>query len=587
MPNEETTQKEIQKALAYLEENGGKQSDTERIKRVTEELMRKAMPKEAVLASILAELQEEKINEEEISQKFGEETLQIINTLKQIDKILQRNYSKLPNETLSSILISLSSDFQSIIIKLAVIADALQNREKIIYEKNYAKIAEEIFFSLATKLGLADYAWKIQDFGFRVENPEGFKKIKKLINKTREEREEFVEKVKKEIEGLLKGKIKAQVSGRPKGFKSIYDKLEKMPFQKINDIYGIRIICNKEKECYEALGYVHGKYEIIPEAFDDYISKPKPDGYKSIHTAVKRGSEIIEVQIRTWEQHLRTVSNQYWAYKKIIKDTEFEKELSWERQLIEWQKSLGNDAISKKISGKKIFVFTPKNEALALPIGATALDFAFAVHTDIGKRAEKAIVNGKTVPVETKLNNLDSVEIITGKKQLIKQNWLNFAITEKAKTKIKAFFGIKKTIATKLAGKNVDFKKIKMAECCHPLPGEDVIGVKTTKRKIICHKKNCPNLLKIGKDKLVEIGFEKEKGKTKIFVTATDRPGVLSEMLAEIRKSASALTNTHFKIKKSGYAEAIFELEVKNVKTLEKLMENIEKIPSVQSVERL
>lgn len=582
---EEITQKEINYAANYAREKGAKATEIERTKRVSQGLLEKKMPKESVIGIILKEIPAERIDEKEIEKEFDKETMEIIKIIRQTEEIIRKNYQTLPAETLSSIVLSLGQDFQPIIIKIAEISDALYNKEKIIYEEKYAQKAEEIWYPLATKLGLADYAWKIQDFGFRVTNPEAFEKIKKMIDKTREEREELVEEMVKEVRALLRGKIAAQVAGRPKSFKSIHEKLKKVPMKKMYDIYGIRIICNKEKECYEALGYIHSQYEIIPEAFDDYISKPKQDGYKSIHTAVKRGKEIVEVQIRTQEQHLRTMAEPYWKYKKLGKDKEFEKELSWERQLIEWQKATGKEWLGRKLSGRKIFVFTPKNKAIALPQGATTIDFAFAVHTDIGKRMRAAKVNGKIVPIETKLNNLDRVEIITSEKEQMKKPWFNFVFTEKAKQKIKAAFGMTNT---KRAAQiqPTSFKKIKIAECCHPLPGEDVIGVKTTKRRIVIHKKDCKNIAKIEKEKLVEIGFEREKGKTEIRATVIDRPGIMGEMLNAIRGTGAGLITTNFKIKKSGYGEAIFGLEVQNVARLEKIMNELEKIPGVQAVER-
>jgi GTP pyrophosphokinase len=592
MVNDEITQKELNRDLAtaanYLKENGVKLATIERVKRVSEELFKKNLTKPIILSIMIKEIPKENFNEKEIDEKFGNETIQMAKTIQQMEGIVDRNYGKLPSETISSIVISLSSDFQPIIAKIAEIADTLFVQDKIIYEKDYAKKAEDVWWPLATKLGLSDYEWKISDRSFKVLNPDGFEKVKKLINKSREEREALVEEVKLEIEQLLKNKIETVIVGRPKSFKSIFEKLKKVPFQKMHDIYGIRIICNKEKECYEALGYVHSKYEIIPEAFDDYISRPKNTGYKSIHTAVKRGKDVIEIQIRTWEQHLRTVGENYWEYKKVRKDAEFEKELSWERQLIEWQRKMGKDGLNKKATGKKIFVFTPKNDAIPLPLGATVIDFAFAVHTDIGKKVEKAKLNGNFVPIETKLNNLDKVEIIVSEKIQMKKTWLNFAQTDKAKTKIKNAFGLKATKQKRQTCVQItNLKRIKMAECCHPLPGEDVIGVKTTKRKIVVHKKDCPNIAKLTKDKLLCIGFERERGKTEIRVKAIDRPGMLSEILNTIKESGVTLTNTNFKIKKSGYAEAIFGLEVGNVAKLDKLIEKIESIPSVQAVERI
>jgi GTP pyrophosphokinase len=586
MQNEGIMEKEIQNAIEYAKENGAKK-ELERQKRVAEELAKKNMPKGIVLAAILKELQTEKLNEKEIEEKFGTEAVQIAKTAKQMGDIIARNYGKLPNETIISILLSLSTDFQPIILKCALAADALYNKDKRIFEEEFAKKARDIWLPIATKLGLNEYAWKIQDFSFRALDLEGFTKIKLLVNKTREEREALVEEVKKEIEELLKGKVKAAVTGRPKSFYAINEKLKKTTFQKMYDIYGIRIICQREKECYEILGYIHSKYEIIPEAFDDYIAKPKNNGYKSIHTAVKRGNLIIEVQIRTWEHHLRTEGQNYWAYKKIKKDQEFEKELGWERQLIEWQKSMGKEWAGKKVLGGKIFVFTPKEDAIPLPIGATIIDFAFAVHTEIGKKMEKATINGKFAPLETKLKNLDKVEILTGEKITPKSSWIRNAITDKAKTKLKTILGIKTTPTKKTTGIRVaNLKKIKLAECCHPLPGEDVIAVKTTKRKIVVHKKNCPNIAKLNKNNLMQIDFEKEKGKTELIVKALDRPGLLSEMLAEIKKSGATLSYTNFKIKKTGYAEAIFGMEISNIIKLEQLAAKLERIPSVQSAER-
>ncbi len=560
----------------------------ERIKRVCETLLKKDLPKSTIEGIILKTILKEKELSAEEKQKFSSEANTIAENMIQIEEVIQRNYSKIPSETITSIILTLPEDFQPIIAEIEETTDALFNKEKMSYENKYAQKASEIWLPLAVKIGMSDCEWKIQDFAFKIITPQGFDKIKKLVNKTREEREALIEEVRKEIQKLLEGKINATIVGRPKSFKSIFDKLKKTTFEKMHDIYGIRIICDKEKDCYEALGLVHSKYEIIQEAFDDYISKPKPDGYKSIHTAVRRKNDVIEVQIRTWAHHLRITGESYWTYKKVSKDNMFEKELSWERQLLEWQKATGKERTNKKVVGNKLFIFTPKNDAIALPKGATVIDFAFAVHTDVGKKAEKAKINGQFAPLETKLTNLDKVEIITNEKPQMKKNWLQNAVTEKAKGKIKTFFGMikkKEKKETKLDTKNT--KKIKMAECCHPLPGEDVIGVKTTKRKIIVHKKDCVNISKISKDKLVNIDFEREKGETGVRVKAIDRPGLLGEILEEIKNSQATLKNTNFKIKKNGYADAIFILEIKSAQKLEKLIEKIADIPSVQLAERI
>lgn len=580
---EKISPREINSAFSFIKQKGASSAEAEHARKVMEGLLEKNMPRETILGAVLKEAKGNFA--EEIKEKFGTETARITEEIYRIEQIVEKNYSKLDPNTLSSIVLSIPQDFQPIIIKMAELAYILRYESQT--TKRMAMEAQEIFLPIAIKLGLQEYAWKIQDFSFKVLEPEAFDKINKLVSKRRTERERVIREVVEEVKELLKGKISAEVNGRPKGYKAIHDKLKKVPFQKMHDLYGIRIICDKEKECYEALGYIHANYEIIPDTFDDYIAKPKADGYKSIHTAVRRGSDVIEVQIRTWEHHLRTVTERYWNYKKINKDKEFEKELGWERQLIEWQKMVGKEGLAKKMVGRKIFAFTPKNDAIALPLGASAIDFAFAVHTDVGRRMEKVKINGKYAPIETKLNNLDTVEIITSPKDQIKKSWLTSAASEKAKAKIKAEFNMqqKKKAKSKAEIKNV--KKIKMAECCHPLPGEDVIGVKTTKRKIVVHKKECINVRKVDKSKLVEIGFEREKGQTEIKVGVIDRPGILGEILNEIRGSGAGLLNTSFKIKKSGYAEAIFGIEISSAAKLEKLLEKIDKIPGVQSTERV
>ncbi len=569
----EKEKNEIKKMLESIENN------KEHVIRVANNLIKKKMRQEAIIAWLLLHSNKE---------AESESVNNIIIECKRIQEVINYNYNKLPAETLTSLILSLATDIQTIIIKMTEINDLLRypvekNNEKIIF------VAKNIYAPLTLKLGISDLNWQISDNCFRLEKPNEYAKIKKLINKTREEREKTIMEIQHEIENLLKHKLETQTFGRPKNFFSIYEKMKRTPFKKMYDIYGIRIICNKEKDCYEILGNIHEKYDFIKEAFDDYIAKEGKGigkkGYQSIHTAIKRKDDIIEIQIRTWQQHLRTESSIYWEYKRLRKNRDFDNKLSWERQLVEWQKSIGEENKQKRITGEKIFVFTPKNQIITLPENSTALDFAFAVHTDIGKKAKQAKINGQLNSLETKLKNLDKIEIIIDKKNTIKQNWLNIVESEKAKSKIKNFFGIKIT-KKKNNVCNQQEKKIKMAECCNPLPGEDVIGVKTTKRKIIIHKKDCKNLKTIPKNKLVEIFFEKTKGTTKLKINAIDRIGLLGEILQEFKKNQAKLRTSNFKIKNTGYVEAIFEIEVKNIKVLDKIIEKLKEINSIQSIER-
>lgn len=579
--------------LAYkLAKNKLNTLQFEHAKRVAKIIQQKQLDDNAIIVAIIHDLLYlKKMTYQEINTEFGEKIANMLKELTLAEEILTNNYSKIPAPTLSSLVLSISSDLQTIIIQIAEIIDLLKNNEANNEDiKKLAKIADEIYYPLTVKLGLGDFSWKLQDYSFKIFNPDGYIKIKELIGKTLIQREEKINQMILELKTLLDNNLEIQIFGRPKNFKSIFLKMNKVPIKKMYDIYGLRIICNKERECYEILGKIHSKYNFIKEAFDDYIIKEGSGvgkgGYQSIHTAIIKGDDVFEIQIRTWQMHLRTESSIYWQYKRLKKDENFEKELSWERQLIEWQKSIGEQNSKRKIISRKIFAFTPKREVIGLTKGATVLDFAFQIHTEIGQRAQKASINGKNVALDAQIENLDTVQIITSNKPTIKKSWLNIVRSEKAKQKIRTYFGIEasKKSSNLMSEKNI--KKIKLAECCNPLPGEDVIGVKTTKRKIIIHKKDCPNIKNISKEKLIEIGFEKNSGKTKIRLIAVDRIGLLGEILAEIKKRGIKLSASNFQIKKSGYVEAIFELEVSNIKKLENLLESLEKINSIQSVER-
>ncbi|MBT7241202.1 MAG: bifunctional (p)ppGpp synthetase/guanosine-3',5'-bis(diphosphate) 3'-pyrophosphohydrolase [Candidatus Diapherotrites archaeon] len=551
-------------------------------------LTTKGLSIETVVAGILHDtIYQSDATYTEIEQIFGTNVANVVKEASIIEKLIETNFPQLSAETVSSLILSTSSDLQTIMIQMAELTDILESggiENK--YGKRLIRVVKEIYVPLSLKLGLGRSNWQLEDDCFEMENKNAFHKIRKLVNKTREDREELIEKIKKEVTCLLKNKVAVQISGRPKNFYAIHKKMKNVTFKNIHDLYGLRIICNKDKECYEVLGYVHSKYDFLPNAFDDYIAKPKKNGYKSIHTAVKYGKDIIEFQIRTWEQHLRIESNLYWEYKKLKQNREFGKTLSWERQLIEWQKSLGEEVTSKRKYSRKVFIFTPKSEVISLPKGASVIDFAFAIHSDVGKKMQKAKVNGIIVPLETQLENLDKVEIILANKPQIKESWINYVKSEKAKSKIKQYFGVTKSIKKEVKNSTKTLKKIKIADCCNPLPGEDVVGIKTTKRKIIIHKKDCKNLKNIALNKLVEIAFEENQGKSKIVVSVIDRIGLLGEVLKEIKKSNGRVLQSNFNIKKSGYVEAEFILEIKGIKKLENLMERIAKIPSVQSIER-
>lgn len=591
MDIESVLSKNHAKALIYAKKLLTKEQ-YEHTLRVTEIIFEKKLDPAAIDAAILHDiLYLKKISYDELREEFGEETCGLVKEIALIEDLLIKNYSKIDNQTLSSLILSASNDLRTIIIQLAEVIDLLKNNLGHDNDiKKIAKLSENVYYPISVKLGLSDFSWKLQDYSFKISDNQSYEKVKKLINRDIKEREKKIEEFIKELDETLSKKFKVKIYGRPKNFRSIHNKLKKVSIKKMYDIYGIRIICNKERECYEILGIIHSKYDFIKEAFDDYIAKEGKGsgkgGYQSLHTAIKKGEDIFEIQIRTWQMHMRTESSIYWEYKRLKKDKNFEEELSWERQLIEWQKSIGEKSNKRKIANRKILAFTPKREVIALPRGATVLDFAFAIHTEVGKKAKGAIINGFIVPLLTKVQNLDNIEIITDQKYTIKENWLTMVKTEKSKQKIRTHFNIKPVKKKITETPQKDIKKIKLAECCHPLPGEDVIGVKTTKRKIIIHKTDCENIKNIDKKKIIEIGFEKSSGKTKIYLRAIDRIGLLSEILTTLKNKGVILRNTNFSIKKSGYVDAIFEVEVKSAQKIDQIIDILSDIPSVESVNR-
>jgi GTP diphosphokinase / guanosine-3',5'-bis(diphosphate) 3'-diphosphatase len=588
--------KEIENAIKYViqlnKSNPNENFFPGHLIGTAKELAKFNLEKDVIVAGVLHEtLTRNMTTYSVLKEKFGQKVANLVKECDEIYTVITGNINRVPIDVLNSIVLSISLDIQSLMIRIASILNVLENPKysgQNELEKNL-KAGKEIYLPLSVKLGMGEVERRLQDSIFKIESPEKYKKIDSLIKKTHKERLDLIENMKNEIKPLLTIIPNAQLFGRPKGYKSIFEKMKKINFKQIYDIYGIRIICNSEKECYEILGILHSKYKLIPSAFDDYISKPKNNGYKSIHTALIRNTDIFEVQIRTWKDHLKIESNLYWEYKSISKTSEYEKYLSWERQLVEWQKSIGKNISRRGITKKRIFVFTPKKEVIPLNENSTVIDFAYTIHTDLGNKLKKAKVNNEYVQLDTKLKNLDKVEVITDKKPQVKASWLNFVKSEKAKSKIKSFLGIKPIKKNKSLRKNNEtlMKKIKMAHCCHPLPGEDVIGYKTTKRKIIVHKKDCNYIKNLDKNRLIEIEFEKDKGQTTLRVTGLDRAGLFGEILNEMRKNSISIVSTNFKIKNTGYFEAIFIIEIKNINKLEKLIENIATISSIHGIKRI
>lgn len=408
-----------------------------------------------VAAAILHDVIEDgHISPEELKKEFDEEIVRLVDGVTKLGKISFLSRDEHQAENFRKMILAMAEDIRVIIIKLA---DRLHNMRTLEFlspekQKEISLETREIFAPLAHRLGMWRIKWELEDQSFRFLEPKEYFQISERVALRRKEREryvnDFIEKIKTELD---KVGIKAQITGRPKHFFSIYQKITEqgLEFNEIYDLLGIRVIVSTVKECYAVLGIVHADWTPIPGRFKDYIAMPKPNMYQSLHTAVIGPlGHPVEIQIRTQEMN-RTAEYgiaSHWRYKEgEPQDKKFENKLAWLRQLIEWQSELKDahefmDSLKINLLVGEVFVFTPKGDVIDLPIGSTPHDFAYRVHTDVGHHCQGAKVSGRMVSLNYELQTGDIVEIITSKNISPKLDWLNLVKTSHARTKIKQWF---------------------------------------------------------------------------------------------------------------------------------------------------
>jgi GTP diphosphokinase / guanosine-3',5'-bis(diphosphate) 3'-diphosphatase len=402
----------------------------------------------------------------EIEDKFGAEVARLVDGVTKLGKVplttSQAEINPTQAENLRKMLVAMAEDLRVVFIKLADRLHNMRTLDALPKERQLknAKETLEIFAPLAHRLGIWELKWQLEDLSFRYLQPEQYQRIARLVEMRRAQREEFIaraiEALKKEFQRVG---IQAEVSGRPKHIYSINQKIERYEkigknFDEIYDLLALRVIVEDVKECYSAVGVIHSLWHPLADTFDDYIANPKPNGYQSLHTAVMcMGNTPLEIQIRTKEMHHLAEYGvaAHWRYKEGDKqDLQFEDRVAWLRQLIDWHRELSGaeeflESVKTDILIDQVFVYTPKGEIKDLPRGATPLDFAYRLHTDLGHRCIGAKINGKLVPLSYKLKNGDVVEIVSSKSPRGPSlDWLNnnlgFVNTTHAKTKIRQWF---------------------------------------------------------------------------------------------------------------------------------------------------
>ena len=630
---------------------------------------------------------------DEIKRLFGEETANIVDGVTKIGKMQFSSHKERQAENVRKMILAMSSDIRVILVKLA---DRLHNMRTLGFqpaEKQRAISSEtlDIYTPLAGRMGIQWIKSSLEDLCLYYLEPEIYSDIKDAIAQGREQREKFI----KEVVALLSKKLEeygihSTIKGRDKHFYSIYKKMldQNLTVNQVYDVSAFRVIVNTIKECYEVLGHIHSMWKPVQGRFKDYISVPKANMYQSLHTTVIGPmGQRMEVQIRTWEMHKVAEEGiaAHWKYKEgSLADKTDEKQFLWLRQLLEWQQNLKDpveflETVRMDLFPDEVYVFTPKGDVKAFPRGATPVDFAYSIHSEVGEKCMGARIDGRMVPLRYQLKTGESVEIITSPRQHPSKDWLEFVKTSRAKTKIRQWLrnqergesinwgkhllekaleqnhmnltnvmkneqilaianelsfhsvedlvaqigfgkispkqvvgrlkpklGITETKRPGLVGKMVDrFRRrkaehgitvkgvsdvlIRFANCCHPLPGESVIGFITRGRGITIHNRGCRHIRNADPDRLVEISWEPSKEDTylaRLRVTSVAKKGMLADISSIMTQKDANIVEAEVKTTMDKKGIAFFTIEVENYKQLHDIMGAIKKVKNVLTVER-
>ncbi len=415
---------------------------------------------ETVAAAILHDAVEDTtVTLEEIGQEFGSSIARMVDGVTKIELIHSFSGSGAQQaESLRKLLLAMAEDVRVVLIKLA---DRLHNMRTLKHlapekQRRIARETQEIYAPLANRLGIWQLKWELEDLAFRHLEPDTYRRLARSLDERRVGREQYIDDVIQQLSAALReAGIEAQVTGRPKHIYSIWRKMQRkgVGLDQLYDLRAVRILVNQVADCYHALGVVHTLWRYIPREFDDYIATPKENHYQSIHTAViGPQGRTLEVQIRTHEMHRHAELGvaAHWVYKEGgARDSGFEQKIAWLRQLLEWKEESRDagdfiDRFKSELFQDRVYVLTPQGDILDLPQGATPLDFAYAVHTEVGHRCRGARVDGRIVPLTCELKSGQQVEIMTTRHGAPSRDWLNpqlgYVKSSRARSKILAWF---------------------------------------------------------------------------------------------------------------------------------------------------
>jgi guanosine-3',5'-bis(diphosphate) 3'-pyrophosphohydrolase len=651
-----------------------------------------------IAAALLHDVLEDTgISKEELGTKFGDELAEIVDGVTKLGHLPSGNLEEAQAESLRKMIVAMSKDVRVIIIKLA---DRLHNMRTVAYLKREIQLRKatetlEIYAPLAHRLGIYSLKWELEDLSFATLHPRRYEEIKRLVAARRGDREAFINGTAAELLRSLGGSgIEAEVHGRVKHFYSIYNKMVRRnkEFNEIYDLAGLRVIVGSVRDCYGALGVIHSIWKPIPGRFKDYIAMPKFNMYQSLHTTVMSNEgKLLEIQIRTAEMDATAEYGiaAHWMYKHGLTDGEANRP-AWLKSMIEWQKETTDaaefmESLKGELVADEVYVFTPKGDVMSLPSGATPIDFAYHVHTEVGHRTIGAKVNGRIVPLDSELVSGDRVEIITGKSASPSRDWLAVVQSGRARNKIRQFFnradrednlslgrekvvaylkkrrigkvpsGILEDVARAtnhgtpddmlaavgagtLSAENVahriaervqpkeeetpakspalvplplpepepatgeetgvrvvgsDGILTRLARCCTPMPGDDIVGYVSLGRGVTVHAAGCTNALALrarDPERFVEV--EWAVGRSKLFtvellVEALDRMHLLSDITKTISDAEVNILSARVDTIEDRTALSRFAFRAASAQHVEEVIRKIRGIPDVYDVYRV
>ncbi len=436
-----------------------------------------------ICAALLHDVVEDtEVTHQDLINEFGIEIAEMVDGVTKLSKLNYESVEEAQVENYRKMFLAMGKDIRVIMIKLS---DRLHNMRTLKYLSRDRQIANaketmDLYAPLANRLGIYSLKWELEDLSFKYLYPEEYREIVEGIDRKREERLQFIDKIEEQIkQELKKQKIEAEITGRAKHLYSIYRKMKRdnITLDQIYDLFALRIIVNSVKDCYAALGVVHELYNPMPGRFKDYIAVPKPNMYQSLHTTLigEKGTPF-EVQIRTWDMHRIAEYGiaAHWAYKeasfargKKANVKVSEDKLAWLRETLEWQKDMQDpqeflNTLKTELFEDEVYVFTPKGDIKVLPSGSTPIDYAYSIHAEIGHHMTGCKINSKMMPIITKLHNGDIIEIITSDNAKgPSRDWLKFIKSSTAKNKINAWFKKNQREENIVKGKDLIEKEIK------------------------------------------------------------------------------------------------------------------------------